>query len=236
MSTYVLVHGAWHGGWCWRRVADRLRAAGHDVFTPTLTGLADRSHLLSPQITLQTHILDIANLLEWEELEEVILCGHSYGGMVITGAADRQADRIKSMVYLDAFVPANGEAAMDSRPPDRVALAFEQVRTVGEGWWMPPTSAASFRVNEADQAWVDAKCTNFPISCFTQPVYLTGAVDRISPKYYIRAAGYLGPQFDACVEKLNGKPGWTVTSLPCGHDAMVDMPGELTELLLKAGQ
>lgn len=235
MATFVLVHGAWHGGWCWRRVADRLRAAGHDVYTPTLTGLADRSHLLSPSVRLQTHILDIANLLSWEDLESVILCGHSYGGMVITGAADREASRIKSLVYVDAFVPSDGESAMDSRPPERVKLAFEQIRSVGEGWWMPPTPAASFRVNEADQAWVDAKCTNFPISCFTQPVRLTGAVDGISSKYYVRAGGYKAPQFDACVEKLSGNADWDVRSLPCGHDIMVDMPDELTAILEEAG-
>ncbi|MEQ8334635.1 alpha/beta fold hydrolase [Nisaea sp.] len=234
MATYVLVHGAWHGGWCWRRVADRLRAAGHDVYTPTLTGLADRSHLLSPSVRLQTHILDVANLLVWEDLESVILCGHSYGGMVITGAADREASRIKSLVYVDAFVPSDGESAMDLRPPDRVKLAFEQIRTVGENWWMPPTPAASFRVNEADQAWVDAKCTNFPISCFTQPVRLSGAVDGISDRYYVRAGGYQAPQFDACVEKLSGAAGWEVSTLPCGHDIMVDMPDELTALLEKA--
>lgn len=236
MATFVLVHGAWHGGWCWRRVADRLRAKGHDVFTPTLTGLADRSHLLSPRVTLQTHILDVANLLEWEELDSVVLCGHSYGGMVITGAADRQAQRIKSLVYVDAFVPEDGECAMDLRPPERVKLAYEQVRTVGEGWWMPPTPAAGFRVNEADQAWVDAKCTNFPISCFTQPVRLTGAVDGTGHKYYVRAAEYDAPQFDACVEKLAGRPGWTVSEMPCGHDIMVDMPDELTGLLEEAAR
>ncbi|UUX49559.1 alpha/beta fold hydrolase [Nisaea acidiphila] len=235
MATFVLVHGAWHGGWCWRRVADRLRAAGHDVFTPTLTGLADRSHLLTPNVTLQTHVLDIANLLEWEDLNDVVLCGHSYGGMVITGAADRQSERIKSLVYVDAFVPGDGECAMDSRPPERVKLAYEQVRTVGEGWWMPPTPAASFRVNEADQAWVDSKCTNFPIACFTQRLYLTGAADRVASRYYVRAAGYKAPQFDACVERLAGVPGWTVSEMPCGHDIMVDMPEELTALLAEAG-
>lgn len=236
MATFVLVHGAWHGGWCWRRVADRLRAAGHDVYTPTLTGLADRSHLLSPSVRLQTHILDVANLLSWEDLESVVLCGHSYGGMVITGAADREASRIKSLVYVDAYVPSDGESAMDSRPPERVELAFEQIRSVGEGWWMPPTPAASFRVNEADQAWVDAKCTNFPVSCFTQPVRLTGAVDSISSKYYVRAGGYKAPQFDACVERLSGQPDWDVRSLPCGHDIMVDMPDALSAMLEEAGR
>ncbi len=104
MSTFVLVHGAWHGGWCWKRVRGALQAQGHQVFTPTLTGVADRSHLLSREVNLETHITDVANLMLWEELSEVVLCGHSYGGAVISGVADRIPDRISALVYLDAFV------------------------------------------------------------------------------------------------------------------------------------
>src|SRR3984957_20745503 len=110
MATFVLVHGAWHGSWCWKRVRQALQAAGHNVFTPTLTGVADRSHLLSPDVNLDTHIDDVVNLIRWEELSDVVLCGHSYGGMVITGVADALSDRIRSLVYLDAFVPKDGEA------------------------------------------------------------------------------------------------------------------------------
>lgn len=109
MTNFVLVHGAWHGGWCWKRVARILRAKGHEVYTPSLTGLAERSHLVNRNVNLETHILDIVNLLQWEELSDVVLCGHSYGGQVITGAADRSADRIGALVYLDAFVPENGQ-------------------------------------------------------------------------------------------------------------------------------
>ena len=112
MTTFVLVHGAWHGGWCWREVAGRLQSAGHRVFAPTLTGLADRSHLLSRETGLETHILDIVNLLAWEELDDAVLCGHSYGGMVVTGAADRAAGRLRALVYLDAFVPADDVSGM----------------------------------------------------------------------------------------------------------------------------
>lgn len=234
MATFVLVHGAWHGGWCWKRVAKLLRDEGHEVHTPTLTGLGASSHLLSPQVTLQVHVRDIANLLKWEDVEDAVLCGHSYGGMVITGAADREAGRLKSLVYVDAFVPRSGECAMDSRPADRVQLALEQARTVGQGWWLPPTPAAAFQVNPADQAWVDAKCTNFPIGCFTQRLHLTGAHERIAGKHYIRADGYKAPQFDACVARLKDDPAWTMHHLPCGHDVMVDMPGELAAILRRA--
>jgi len=108
MATFVLVHGAWHGGWCWKRVAALLRQAGHEVFAPTLTGLGERAHLMSNAIDLHTHIRDILGVLQWEELADVVLCGHSYGGMVISGVADRVPEKLRSLVYLDAFVPDNG--------------------------------------------------------------------------------------------------------------------------------
>ncbi len=115
MSTYVLVHGAWHGSWCWKRVRKALQQQGHEVFTPTLTGLGERSHLLSQQINLETHITDVVNLIKWEELSDVILCGHSYGGAVISGAADRITDKISALVYLDAFVLDNGQTLNENR-------------------------------------------------------------------------------------------------------------------------
>ena len=111
--TFVLVHGAWHGGWCWQRVADRLRGSGHTVFTPTLTGLGERSHLLRGGIDLKTHITDVVNVIKWEGLSDVVLCGHSYGGFVISGVAEQMAPAIHSIVFLDAFVPRNGESVLD---------------------------------------------------------------------------------------------------------------------------
>lgn len=112
MSAFVLVHGAWHGGWCWKRVRSALAAQGHQVFTPTLTGLAERSHLLTRHVNLETHIQDVVNLIRWEELSDVVLCGHSYGGCVVSGVADRMPASIRSLVYLDAFVLEDGENQM----------------------------------------------------------------------------------------------------------------------------
>ncbi len=234
MTTFVLVHGAWHGGWCWSRVARLLRERGHDVFTPTMTGLGESSHLLSSRITLMTHIKDVVGVLRWEDLEDVVLVGHSYGGMIITGAADREAGRIRSLVYLDAFVPADGESALDLRPKERSAASLKLAREKGEGWRLPPTSAATFNVNEADREWVDGKCTDLPIGCFTEPLTLTGAVDGIGNFMYIRAGGYDAPNFDTAMDRVRGKPGWTIHTLDCGHDVMVDMPAELTDLLEQA--
>ena len=119
MSTYVLVHGAWHGSWCWKRVRKALQANGHDVFTPTLTGLGERSHLLSREVNLETHIDDVVNLIRWEELSNIVLCGHSYGGVVVSGVADRVPDRIGALIYLDAFVLEDGRSVHDEVPPDQ---------------------------------------------------------------------------------------------------------------------
>ncbi len=222
-KTFVLVHGAWHGGWCWRRVADRLTAAGHRVFTPTLTGLGERSHLLGPSVNLSTHVTDIVNVLRWEELGEVVLCGHSYGGMVVTGVADLVPERIATLVYLDAFVPENGQSMQDLRP-----------REIGPGLTMPPIPAETFRVNAADRAWVDRECTPQPVQCITEKLALSGAYRAVQRRVYIRAADYPSPAFEPTYERLRSDPGWTVHRLPCGHDVMVDMPDALAELLASA--
>ncbi len=147
MATFVLVHGAWHGSWCWKRVRKTLQADGHEVFTPTLTGVAERSHLISPQVSLDTHIADVVNLIRWEELDDVVLCGHSYGGCVITGAADRVADRIKALVYLDAFIIGDGQALHDVLPPEVRDAQLEGAAERGHGWQVQPISAEFFRVN-----------------------------------------------------------------------------------------
>ena len=219
-KTFVLVHGAWHGGWCWRRVNDRLAAKGHRVYTPTLTGLADRSHLLSPSISLSTHIADIVNLIRWEELNDIVLCGHSYGGIVVTGAADRMPERIAALVYLDAYVPESGTSWADLRP-----------RATPPGLTLPPISAEVFRVNEGDRQWVDRMCTPHPVACATEKLTLTGACHTVPRKLYVRAAGFPSTVFDRGYERAKSDPGWIAKELPCGHDAMIDMPDELTEIL-----
>src|SRR5215831_5722049 len=137
MATFVLVHGAWHGGWCWKKVTPLLRAAGHEVYTPTLTGLGERVHLASPKVDLTTHIQDVVNVLDYEDLHEVVLVGHSYGGVVIAGVADRVPSRVGHLVYLDAGVPHNGEGYLDLLPNLR-ALIEEDSRLNGDGWRVPP--------------------------------------------------------------------------------------------------
>src|SRR6476620_11077653 len=153
MATFVLVHGAWHGSWCWKRVRKALQARGHDVFTPTLTGVAERSHLISPQVNLDTHINDVVNLIRWEELSDVVLCGHSYGGCVISGVVDRVPDRIGALVYLDAFVLEDGQSLHDTLQPAQRDLQWDLATRYGDGWKVPPIPAEVFNVNERDREW-----------------------------------------------------------------------------------
>ncbi len=231
MTTFVLVHGAWHGSWCWQRVRKSLTDRGHEVFTPTLTGVGERSHLLARDVNLDTHIADVVNLILWEQLDDIVLCGHSYGGCVVTGAADRVADRVRALVYLDAFVLENGESAHDVLAPEQRRAQVEQAERVGDGWRVPPIPAAVFEVNESDRDWVDAQCTPQSLATFTQPVTLGSRPDpaRVT---YILATGYAASPFRPFAERAQ-RNGWRMLSVDCGHDVMLDRPDEMTERLLE---
>ena len=230
-TTFVLVHGAWHGAWCWRRVADLLERQGHKVFTPTLTGLGERSHLMSKDIRLATHVTDVVNLMKWEQLTDVVLCGHSYGGMVVSGAAEQMAGQIGSIVFLDAFVPDNGEALADLTGAATLDL-LRAAKDKGE-IGIPARTAASFNVNEKDRAWVDAKCVPQPINTFLDKMTLSGARERIAKKSYIRAVINANPGFDKAMARAKADASWRTYEVTCGHDVMVDMPERLTEILLE---
>jgi pimeloyl-ACP methyl ester carboxylesterase len=234
MTTFVLVHGAWHGGWCYKRVARLLRLAGHEVYTPTLTGVGERSHLLNSAISLETHIADVLGVLHWEELSDVVLCGHSYGGMVISGVVEKAADKIRSLVYLDAFVPENGQSLFDLFPPARAEAMSAEARQKGDGYKIAPLPAAYFEVNAADAAWVDAMCTPQPLATFEQKLPLTGARDRVPRRVYILASGWKSASFPPFAERLARDPAWQVRSIACGHDVMLDRPEELAEALVAA--
>ena len=239
MANFVLVHGAWHGGWCYRDTAATLRAAGHDVFTPTHTGVGERSHQSGEHITLETHIRDVCRCIEWEELDEVILCGHSYGGMVITGVADRLPGRIKALVYLDAFVPEHGESVIDlyrkALAPEVAAQAIARTRGAAlqdRRGLMPARPAKAFNVTPARRAWVDRRCVPQALATFEMPMLLNGDVAKVKQRLYILADGWDPSPFRHFASKFEDAAGWRVTKLPCGHDVMVDMPMELaTELL-----
>ena len=234
MSTFVLVHGAWHGSWCWQRVRRLLQAQGHDVFTPTLTGVGERSHLLAREVNLDTHINDVVNLIRWEELSDVVLCGHSYGGCVITGVVDRVPERIGSLVYLDAFILKNGECLLDHLPAEQRAGMIEGIKKSGDGWKVPPIPAEVFRVNAQDAAWVNRQCTPQPLATFEQRITLAGAGESITNVTYIQAGNFReGSPFGPFYEGARAR-GWKTLSLAAGHDVMLDLPKELAAALVAA--
>jgi pimeloyl-ACP methyl ester carboxylesterase len=230
-KTFVLIHGAWHGGWCWRKVADLLRADGHTVFTPTLSGLGERSHLMSSAITLDTHIQDIVNVFKFEDLTNVVLVGHSYGGWPTSGALEHLEDRVSSVIFLDAFLPEDGEKGIDQNSPESIA-AIKAAIDRGEVSRKGP-SAAAFGVLPENRAWVDGKLTPQPIGVSLTPIKLTGARDRISRRAYIRAGRYAQPSFDRYLAERKATPGWKTHVIDSGHDAMVDYPRELKDLLMQ---
>jgi pimeloyl-ACP methyl ester carboxylesterase len=232
-TTYVLVHGAWHGSWCWKCVRADLQSAGHNVFTPTLTGLGERSHLNSEAIDLSTHIADIVNLMEWEELSDVVLCGHSYSGCVTTGVADQIPDRIRALVFLDAFVLENGESLMDIVPPEIAQAIREQARATGEGWKVNPMPAHLLGVRDPHNiAWVDAQCTPQALATFEERIKLTGNLEHIQDIAYVFPTE-CHPNLLVSHERAKAK-GWKVRTINnSGHELMIDQPQELAEFLLE---
>ena len=182
----MLVHGAWHGGWCWGKVAAILRGRGHTVLTPTQTGLGERSHLLSKSITLDTFVDDIVNVLKFEELKDVILVGHSFGGNAISGTADRMPDRIRQLVYLDAAMLENGQSVFSLLPPDVVAARTKAAQDSSGGLSIPPPPAAAFGLSDpAQQAWLTARLTPHPFGTFTSPLNLKNKIANGLPAIYI---------------------------------------------------
>ena len=230
-KTFVLVHGTWHGGWCWRRVADALERKGHKVYAPSLTGLADRSHLLTADVNLTTHANDVANLVKWEDLKDIVLVGHSSAGFVITAAAEQIGPSVASIVFLDAFVPLPGDDLISlANPGPRKAL--EDAVAKGD-LVAKPVPAAAFKVNEKDRAWVDAKCTPHPLAVVVEKITAAGAREKIASKTYIRATGFASPVFDQTLAKMKAASGWKTYEVASGHDVMIDMPDRLVEILLE---
>lgn len=230
--SIVLVHGSWHGGWCWSRVGPYLAEAGFEVHAPSLTGHGDRSHLVSPSVGLSTHIEDVANLILWNDLTDVVLCGHSYGGMVISGVADRLAARIAALVYIDAHVPRDGQSMMDLVTAEVRERLRRRAGEEGFGWLMPPTAAEFFGTTDAaDRAWIDRMCTPMPLKCYEEAVALSGEWDKVPRKLYLRMVEHRRPYFDAAADARRGKPGWTVVELPAAHNVMITHPELLASAL-----
>lgn len=230
-KTFVLVHGAYHGGWCWVRVADVLRSHGHRVTAPTQTGLGERSHLLSEAVSLSVFIDDIVNHLVWEDLSEVVLVGHSFGGVVITGVADAASERIMRLIYLDALLVENDEAPFDLFPEDVVAARIEAAHATRGGLAFPAPPAESFGLSDpADVAFVERRLTPHPLATYRNTLRLDHAFGNGLPIDYVMCTD---PAY-SLAPTLHGRAragGWPLTELATGHDAMVAAPAATADLL-----
>lgn len=229
MSDFVLVHGAWHGAWCWKRIVPALWQAGHRVFTVTLSGVGERAHLLSPGIRLQTHIDDVAAVIEAEELQDVVLVGHSYSGMVITGVADRLAERIGHLVYLDAVVPLPGESWSSRHSPETQAARRAQIAQLGYLPAMPPDA---FALSAADAEWVNRHQTAQPGGVYDDALHFRAERLAALRRSFIDCTDPALPTVAIARQRVRSEPGWSVYEIPTGHDAMISAPEALLGLLL----
>jgi pimeloyl-ACP methyl ester carboxylesterase len=244
MTAYVLVGGAWIGGWCWKPVARRLRDNSHDAYPVTLTGLGERVHLASPEVDLETHITDVVNLIEFEDLHEVVLLGHSYAGLVVTGVADRIPERISELVYLDTAPLPDGTALIETFPPEARSHIERQVEESGEGWkWpMPPpeelANMASLEgLGEDHLRLLGSRAVAQPFGTYTQPLRLGNPAREELPKLGIWCSFSLDQVREMIASdhplfrELDG-PEWRFVELPTGHWSMFSRSEDLAELLL----
>jgi pimeloyl-ACP methyl ester carboxylesterase len=229
VTTFVLVHGAWSGGWKWRLVAPMLRRAGHEVFAPTLTGLGERGHLAAASIDLDTQVQDVVALVEMEGLSDIVLVGHSYGGMVVTGVAERAPERIRRIVYLDAFVPEDGRCALDYVVPERAARFREEGERTG--FVSPPPPSLWGVTRPDDVAFARQRELRHPYRCFTRSVRRMNSSAAALPKTFIHCTSPATGTFDQFAAKYRSDPRWRFHELNTGHDSMILVPGQLTALL-----
>jgi pimeloyl-ACP methyl ester carboxylesterase len=235
MTTFVLVHGAWGGSYGFRTVRAPLRAAGHEVYAPSLTGIGERAHLASPQVNLTTHVTDVVNAILYEDLTDIVLLGYSYGGMVVTGALEHVADRVAHLVYLDAFVPRDGECL------DELSGAGYGRNLVGPGanWLVPPL--ARHASNLADAAWHNARRLPHPVRCFTEPVRLGKPLEEYPfTRTYIKATDDPRPEpgqppraFWTAADHARNAPAWRYREIATNHMILANRPGDLVDLLLE---
>ena len=226
MSDVVVAHGAWSAGWAWKKMRPLMAARGHVLWTPSYTGLGERAHLASPQVDLDTHVADVVGVMEMEDLNDVVLIGHSYGGMVATGVADRAAARLQRIIYLDAFVPQDGDslARLTGQDP-------EAMRAEAEDGWKAPPRPPSADTSPEDRAWIDARRMTHPVECFVQPLRLSGAGAHL-PRHYIYALKkYPGDIFGRFHQHAKTAPGWTAHEIDASHSPQITAPEALADML-----
>lgn len=235
MSALVLIHGAWHGAWCWRRVLPGLRAAGHEAHAVTLTGVGERAHLLRPDLRLRDHIADVLGLIDAEELgDDLVLVGHSYGGLVMTGVADALLARglkPRHLVYVDAVTPHPGESWSSQHAPETVRARLEAAAQRPDGA-MPPPDAAVFGLDGADRDWVNRRQTPQPAGVYQDRLDFDAARIATLPRTFIDCTAPALPTIAVMRERVRREPGWQVVELATGHDPMISAPEALVTLLL----
>ena len=231
-TTYVLLHGAFHGGWCWRRVAEPLRAAGHRVFTPTLTGLGERAHLISTHVTIDVMVNDLVNVLEFEDLNNVVLVAHSFGGIVATGALAHVRKRLAKLVLLDSLlVLKSGNSPFMAIPPEAAAARRKQAQVTSSGVSIPVPEAAAFGVTAPqDAAWLNAKCTPHPLASYESPLHFTEPVASSLPVTYVAVTPYYSATVTAR-DHAKTRSDWRYIEIEAGHDAMVTSPEKVLQIL-----
>lgn len=236
----VLVHGAWHGAWCWQRVLPLLQAEGLSAHAVTLTGVGDRAHLLSEHIRLSTHVADVLGLIDSLELERVLLVGHSYGGMVVTGVADallrrtKQAPVIHGMVYVDAVTPHPGESWSSQHARETIASRLKLVAEQGGGVGMPPPDASVFGLQGEARDWVNRRQTPHPVSVYQDPLWFDARALAALPRWFIDCTTPALPTIDVMRQRVRSEPGWRVLEMRTGHDPMVSEPRGLARYLAQA--
>jgi pimeloyl-ACP methyl ester carboxylesterase len=232
MATFVIVHGAWSGAHAWRWVRPLLRAAGHDVVTPSLTGLGERAHLVTPTTDLDTHITDVTAVLHFEDLRDVVLVGHSYGGMVITGVADRAPERIGLLVYLDADVPRDGESELDLVPAEERAGYEESARTRGDGWKVPPPFPDPLPPGlPPEVVWAVSRMVPQPLATFAQPLHLEHEEPDLPRTFVLCTEGKEGEAEPPYLARVRADPAWQLIELAATHTAHVTAPEKLSATL-----
>ena len=232
-QTFMLVHGAWHGGWCWAQVADILRAHGHRVFTPTQTGLGAKKHLMSRDITLDVFVQDLVHELEFEDLHDVVLVGHSFGGIAISGAADRVPSRIRQLIYLDSLLLPGGMTPFSQLSPEVVAQRTAAAQSFDGGLSLPPPPPEAFGLlDHAHQAVIAQRLTPHPFGCYTSALHLQHELANGLPRTYVVCTNPIYPAL-AKSRELARSLGWPVVELATGHDAMVSAPQATAELFMQ---
>lgn len=227
MPDFLLIHGAWHGGWCWARVVDTLGARGHRVFTPTLSGLGERCGLLAPSNDLSLHVEDVLAVIREQKLDSFVLCGHSYGGMVARKVLDEAAGVVSSVIYLDAYLPEDGQCGLDLRSTEANERLLESLE---EGWKIPPPPAALFAVErEEDRVWVDSLLTPMALGCFQEKAHLSGTPPSGTKLHYLRTS-WPNESLDRLYQKAR-EDGWSTARWNCGHDMMIDRPLQTADFL-----